>query len=122
MIKKIDSELISSREKLFKALSDGTRLEIVDYLKDGERCVCEIIPYIGKSQSTTSKNLDILFRAGVLNKREDGKKTIYFIKHNEIFRLLKDADELNLKDLSSISKTVNAIKMQLKNDNGKNRS
>jgi len=113
--KKVNAELIRSRERLFKALSDGTRLEIVEYLKDGERCVCEIIPSIGRSQSTTSKNLDILFRAGVLDKREDGKKTIYRIKHNEIFGLLKDADELNLKDLSSISKTVKAIKTQLKN-------
>ena len=118
MSKKIDAELIRSRERLFKALSDGTRLEIVEFLKDGERCVCEIIPSIGKSQSTTSKNLDILFRAGILDKREDGKKTIYRIKHNEIFGLLKDADELNLKDLSSLSRTVNAIKTQLKKNNG----
>lgn len=119
MSKKVDAELIRSRERLFKALSDGTRLEIIEFLKDGERCVCEIIPSIDKAQSTTSKNLDILFRAGILDKREDGKRTLYRIKHDEIFDLLKDADQINLKDLSALSKTVKALETQLKNGNGK---
>jgi ArsR family transcriptional regulator len=119
MSKKVDAELIRSRERIFKALSDGTRLEIIEFLKQGERCVCEIIPSIGKSQSTTSKNLDILFRAGILDKHEDGKRSIYSIKHDEIFDLLKDADQINLKDFSAISKTVKALEMQLKNSSVK---
>ncbi len=107
---KISRDLLRFRERVFKALSDSTRLEIIEYLKDGERCVCEIIPYIGKAQSTTSKNLGILFRAGILDKREDGKKTFYRIKNPEIFLLLKDADSLNLKDLASVSETVDALR------------
>jgi len=108
--KKVDAELIASREKIFKALSDRTRLEIVEFLKDGEKCVCEIIPSIGKAQSTTSKNLDVLFRAGILERLVDGKKTLYSIKHAEIFTLIRDADSLSLKNLSSISETVKALK------------
>jgi ArsR family transcriptional regulator len=107
-------ELLKTRERIFKALSDRTRLEIIELLKDGEKCVCEIIPSVGKSQSTTSKNLDILFRVGILDRRLDGKKTIYCIKHDEIFNMLKDADQLNLKNFSALSKTVAALKQQLK--------
>ncbi len=119
MNKKVNPELIRSRERIFKALSDGTRLEIIEFLKEGERCVCEIIPSIDKAQSTVSKNLDILFRAGILDKREDGKRTIYRIKHKEIFDLLNDADEINLKDFTALSKTVLALKTQLKNGESK---
>ncbi|HPC27603.1 MAG TPA: metalloregulator ArsR/SmtB family transcription factor [Candidatus Methanomethylicus sp.] len=107
---KISRGLLRFRERTFKALSDCTRLEIIEYLKGGERCVCEIIPYIGRAQSTTSKNLGILFRAGILDKREDGKKTFYRIKNPEIFRLLKDADSLNLTDLASVSETADALR------------
>jgi ArsR family transcriptional regulator len=105
-----DIELLKTRERIFKALSDKTRLEIIEFLKNGERCVCEIIPSIGKAQSTTSKNLDILFRAGILERRVDGKKTLYSIKHDEIFDLLKGADQINLKDFSAISEVVEALK------------
>ena len=108
-----DSELLMSRERLFKALSDKTRLEIIEFLKDGERCVCEIIPKLGRAQSTTSKNLDILFKAGVLERRVDGKKTLYSIKYNEIFQIMRDVDQLNLKYLSTFSKTVKALEETL---------
>jgi len=111
--KKIDVKLIRSREKLFKALSDKTRLEVVEYLRGGERCVCEIIPYVAKAQSTTSKNLGILFRAGILEKREDGKKTLYRIKNADVFRLIRDADSMVLKDLSSVSETIEALKKSI---------
>jgi len=113
MIKKVAKDLSRSRERVFKALSDKTRLEIVEYLRGGERCVCEIIPYIGKAQSTTSKNLDILFRGGILERREDGKKTLYRIKNAEVFQLLRDADSLVLKDLSSLSGTIEALKKSI---------
>lgn len=76
----IDVKLLSSRARLFNALSDRTRLEIVDYFMGGERCVCEIIPALGKAQSTTSVSLDQLYRAGILKRRQEGKKTLYGIR------------------------------------------
>ncbi len=109
-----DAALLRSRERIFKALSDRTRLEIIEYLKGGERCVCEIIPDLGKAQSTTSKNLDILFKAGILERRQDGKKTLYSIKSDDIFALLRSADELNLRHLASVSKEVDALERSLK--------
>ncbi len=108
-----DAELLKSREKFFKALSDITRLDIIEFLKDGERCVCEIIPHLGKAQSTTSKNLDILFTAGILDRRIDGKKTFYSIKRNDIFRVLRSIDALNLKNLSSLFETSRALERSI---------
>jgi len=35
---------------IFKALADPTRLKILECIEEGERCICEIIPYTGKSQ------------------------------------------------------------------------
>jgi len=109
-----DAELLKSRERIFKALSDRTRLEIIEFLKDGERCVCEIMPKLGKAQSTTSKSLDILFVAGILERCIDGKKTIYSIKHDEIFKIMRDVDQLSLKNLSTLSKTVKVLEEKLK--------
>ncbi len=107
--KPVGMEVIRARERVFKALSDETRLSIIEFLRGGEKCVCEIIPYAGKSQSTTSKNLDILYRAGILERRVDGKKVLYSIKHGEVLQLIRDADLLSLRHLSAVSETAKAL-------------
>ena len=99
---------------MLKALSDPVRLKIVEFLKGGERCVCEIIPFLGRSQSTTSKNLDILYRAGILDRRIDGKRTLYKIRNPRVFDLLKDVDTLALDQMSSFSKTARILEESLK--------
>ena len=74
---------------IFKALSDKTRLRIVDILIDGEKCVCEIFPKIKRTQSTTSIQLSILEKANILTSRKDGKKVIYKICDKRILDILK---------------------------------
>ena len=103
--------LLEYRAGILKALADPARLEIIELLKDGEKCVCEIIPMLGKTQSTTSKHLDILYREGILDRRIDGKRTLYCIKDpKKIFQLLKMIDSLILDKLSPLTKTVKILK------------
>lgn len=75
--------------KLFKALSDETRLKIVFLLLDGERCVCEIIPHVQRKQATVSIQLAKLKKAGILKSRREGKKIFYKITNQKISKLLK---------------------------------
>ena len=60
--------------KILKALADVTRLNILEFLLDGEKCVCEIIPHTKRTQSTVSIQLGKLERMGVLESRREGKK------------------------------------------------
>jgi len=81
-------ELIELRAEVLKALGQPTRLKIIDFLRDGERCVCEIFPAIGEEQSNTSRHLNMLLAAGVLSRRKDGLKIYYAIKHPEILEIV----------------------------------
>lgn len=74
---------------ILKALADETRLKIVEFLMDGKKCVCEISPYIGRTQSTTSIQLGVLKEAGVLDFRKEGKRVYYFIKDDRAYDVLK---------------------------------
>ena len=74
---------------IFKALGQPTRLEILNLLKDGERCVCEIFPEINQEQPNISKHLSILKQAGILDSRKEGLRIIYWIKNQEILNLLR---------------------------------
>ena len=91
------------RAKILSALSDPTRLELLEYLAGGERCVCEIIPAFSRSQSTISKHLNILYEAGILDRRIDGKRTLYRISNSKILNLLKDVDAIALDQISELT-------------------
>ncbi|HPR41774.1 MAG TPA: metalloregulator ArsR/SmtB family transcription factor [Candidatus Methanofastidiosa archaeon] len=80
--------------EIFKAMADANRLKILEFLLDGERCVCEIYPYIGTSQSNVSQHLKVLRNAGMIDFRKDGKKIIYFITSPEIFALIENVKKM----------------------------
>ena len=65
--------------RLFKALADETRLKIIKFLLDGEKCVCEIFPHVKRTQSTVSIQLGKLEDDGILKSRRDGKKIFYSV-------------------------------------------
>ena len=65
--------------KLFKALSDETRIRILKVLLQRECCVCEVMQALDISQSRASRNLGILEDAGFIKSRRDGLWIIYSI-------------------------------------------
>ena len=62
---------------LFHALSDETRLEIIELLRKGERCVCELTDTLDAAQSRLSFHLRVLKDAGVVRDRKDGRWVYY---------------------------------------------
>lgn len=64
---------------LFHALSDETRLSILDMLRDGERCVCELQDELDAAQSRLSFHLRVLREAGLVADRKEGRWSYYSI-------------------------------------------
>jgi ArsR family transcriptional regulator len=65
--------------KVFKALSDETRLRILNLLLERECCVCEVMQALDISQTRASRNLSALYDAGLLKLRKDGLWSLYSI-------------------------------------------
>jgi ArsR family transcriptional regulator, arsenate/arsenite/antimonite-responsive transcriptional repressor len=90
-------ELIKST----KALSDETRLRIINLLLQRECCVCEVMQVLNISQTRASRNLSMLYDAGFLNQRREGLWAYYSInkssREDYLASLLK-AVEIRLKD------------------------
>lgn len=106
--------VLDLRIKILSALSDPTRLEILEYLAAGERCVCEIIPAFQRSQSTISKHLNILYEAGIVDRRIDGKRTLYQIKNPKIFNLLKEVDAIALDQITELKDARRILEASIK--------
>ena len=60
-----------------KALSDENRLRALIAVQGGELCLCQIIHVLGLSPATVSKHMDTLERAGLVERRREGKWRFY---------------------------------------------
>jgi ArsR family transcriptional regulator, arsenate/arsenite/antimonite-responsive transcriptional repressor len=63
--------------RLFHALSDGTRLSILQRLRMGERCVCDLTDVLDAAQSRLSFHLKVLKDAGLVTDRREGRWMYY---------------------------------------------
>jgi DNA-binding transcriptional ArsR family regulator len=80
------------RAKVFSALADPVRLKILDCLRNGERCVCEIIPYVGIPQPLVSRHLAILKRCGLVRDRREKNRRFYSVTNPAIFKVIDAVD------------------------------
>jgi len=74
---------------VFKALADPTRLKILECVREGEKCICEIIPLTGKSQPNVSQHLKVLKNAGIVNERKDGTKSMIKASNDKIYSVIE---------------------------------
>lgn len=73
--------------QVFHALGDGTRLEILDRLRGGERCVCELTDALQTGQSRLSFHLKVLKDAGLIHDRPEGRWIYYSINADAVQEL-----------------------------------
>jgi DNA-binding transcriptional ArsR family regulator len=81
----------SKAAEVLAALGSEHRLKIVELLRSGERCVCEITPEFGLDPSVISRHLAVLERAGVIVSRRAGRWIHYRIADRRVLRLLEEA-------------------------------
>ena len=81
---------------VFKALADPTRLKILECIKDGEKCICEVIPYTGKSQPNVSQHLKVLKIAGLVDERRDGTRILLKASNKKIFDVIDSVKKLKM--------------------------
>jgi DNA-binding transcriptional ArsR family regulator len=72
--------LFEKQAEVAKAIAHPLRIAIIDFLKDGEQCVCDIAEHIGSERSNVSRHLAVMVNASVLDYRKDGLKVIYSLK------------------------------------------
>lgn len=77
-------EIVAAR---FRALSDASRLQILQNLFNGERSVQELCELTEMSQANVSKHLSVLAEQGIVQKRRQGLFVYYSIADNTIYEL-----------------------------------
>ena len=72
--------LFEKQAEIAKAVAHPLRIAVVDFLKNGERCVCDIAEHVGSERSNVSRHLAVMVNAGLLSCRKDGLKVFYALR------------------------------------------
>jgi ArsR family transcriptional regulator len=80
--------------RLFHALSDRTRLSILQRLRLGERCVCDLTDALDAAQSRLSFHLKVLKDAGLVADRKDGRWMYYTLNADTLAEVAGLVDAL----------------------------
>ena len=84
----------STTAKLFRGLSDPSRLGILETLRGGPLCVGDIVEHTGLGQSNVSNHLACLLDCGLVLRRQRGRYAFYELSDTRVGELLAAAEEL----------------------------
>lgn len=99
-----NNERIIHQSKIFKALGHPSRLLMVDALRAGEMCVCELQALIGDDMSTISKHLSILKAVDIISSKKRGTNIYYTLTLPCLDSFLTCTGELPKKQIFTMTK------------------
>ncbi len=92
----MEERVLELKAEILKALAQPTRLKILELLRNGEKCICEIVPAINGEQSNISRHISLMQKSHLVTTRKDGVKVMVKVKDAKIFEIL-DSVSLLLK-------------------------
>jgi DNA-binding transcriptional ArsR family regulator len=84
----MEERVLTLKAEILKALAQPTRLKILEFLRHGERCICEIIPAVKGEQSNVSRHISLMQKSRLVTTRKDGVKVMVKVTDPEIFNIL----------------------------------
>ncbi|WP_247002536.1 ArsR/SmtB family transcription factor [Halosolutus gelatinilyticus] len=91
-----DADRIETQAAVFGAFANEHRVRILEALRDGERCVCELQVVLEAPQSTVATHLRTLRDVGLVKSRKKGRWTYYRIADTAVFELLDVAAAIDV--------------------------
>ena len=82
------------KAKLFRGLADPSRLAVLEALRDGPRCVSEVVAATELSQPNASAHLACLAECGLVTRERRGKFVYYGIADKRVVRVLEEAEAI----------------------------
>ena len=96
----MDERALYLMSEVLKALAQPTRLKILQCIRGGEKCICEILPEINGEQSNISRHISVMQRGHLITTRKDGVKVMVKVRDPKIFTILDQVGGLLKSQMS----------------------
>jgi DNA-binding transcriptional ArsR family regulator len=84
----MEERAIYLKSEVLRAMAQPTRLKILELLRNGERCICEIVPAINGEQSNISRHISLMQKSHLITTRKDGVKVMVKVRDPRIFEIV----------------------------------
>lgn len=105
----MEEQIIELKAEILKALAQPTRLKILEFLRKGEKCICEIVPAINGEQSNISRHISVMQKSHLVTTRKDGVKVMVEVKDPKIFDILDRVTAILKNRMNEQSKLIASI-------------
>lgn len=105
----IEDMAFKIKADFLKGLAHPIRLQVIEYLKDGEASVGKLEQQLGVKQSNLSRHLAILRDLGVLEARQEKTSVYYAIHDQDVFKILRPIAELLKKKLKKSERILESL-------------
>ena len=105
----MEERILALKAEVLKALAQPTRLKILELLRHGERCICEIVPAINGEQSNISRHISLMQKSHLVTTRRDGVKVMVKVTDPEIFNILDRVSRMLRNQLKEQGKLFSRI-------------
>lgn len=92
----MDERILELKADVLKTLAQPTRLRILALLRNGEKCICEIVPALNGEQSNISRHISLMQKSHLVTTRKEGVKVMVKVSDPKVFEIL-DGISLLLK-------------------------
>ncbi|HSR12964.1 MAG TPA: metalloregulator ArsR/SmtB family transcription factor [Thermodesulfobacteriota bacterium] len=105
----MEEKTFALKAELLKAMAQPTRLKILECLREGERCICEIIPAVNGEQSNISRHISFMQKGHLVTTRKDGVKVMVKVTDRKIFDILDQVCAILRKQMTEHGKLLKAL-------------
>ncbi|MDP3016512.1 MAG: metalloregulator ArsR/SmtB family transcription factor [Deltaproteobacteria bacterium] len=105
----MEERVLEMKAEVLKALAQPTRLKILELLRNGEKCICEIVPAINGEQSNISRHISLMQRSHLVTTRKDGVKVMVKVKDPKIFEILDSISIVLKNQVSEQSRLMRSL-------------
>jgi ArsR family transcriptional regulator len=102
----MDERVLELKAEVLKTLAQPTRLKILECLRGGEKCICEIVPAIDGEQSNISRHISLMQKTNLVVTRKDGVKVMVRVKDPKVFEIIDSITLLLRKQMVETERLI----------------
>jgi DNA-binding transcriptional ArsR family regulator len=105
----MEEQVLGLKADILKAMAQPTRLKILELLRHGEKCICEIVPAIQGEQSNISRHISMMQKSHLVTTRKDGVKVMVKVRDPEIFKILDKVSAILRHQMSEQRELISSL-------------
>jgi DNA-binding transcriptional ArsR family regulator len=105
----MEERIIELKAEVLKVLAQPTRLKVLELLRKGEKCICEIVPALDGEQSNISRHISLMQKARLVTTRKDGVKVMVKVSDPKIFEILDSINVILRNRMSEQTRLISSL-------------